>query len=497
MTRNPLPSCAAFACFLASAAAQAGLFPTYPTGTGPGVWEADRYPPAGFANGGTVFGRPNVLNLDLSSADSAANRPPAYSSTYYNTQGRGIQVDLSAYSVIYGSVYLPAAWATTNPGDATLNRRTEMWGVLSPATGGDICPASACNLFPIVGFTNASASQPLTAGGTPRFRVFDSNIGFVDLPTAVSYDTWSDVCIAFPGTELRFYVNGALVYTQSSLVQGDPSFGPPNKWTRTTMQGYNFGTSYTANWSGLGAGKLGGANAASGNGQSANVGTAFAVALKVVATDAGGAPLPCVPVTFAAPASGASATLSATSVVTNMQGEATVTATANAVAGSYVVTAAAPGVGPVQFNLTNLGVPTSIAVNGGSGQATFVNTGFASPLSARVTDGAGAPVAGVAVTFTLPASGPGATFPGGVLVTAVATDVAGVATSPPLTANGLQGGFTASATAAGVTGAASFALTNIAGGAATPVPSLGAAGVVLLTLALGAIAAFGRRRRGA
>lgn len=82
---------AAFACLLGSAAAHAGLFPTYPTGTGPGVWEVDRYPPAGFSNGGTLFGRPNVLNLDLSSSDSAANRPPAFSAALIRRRRRTMQ----------------------------------------------------------------------------------------------------------------------------------------------------------------------------------------------------------------------------------------------------------------------------------------------------------------------------------------------------------------------------------------------------------------------
>ena len=76
--------------------------------------------------------------------------------------------------------------------------------------------------------------------------------------------------------------------------------------------------------------------------------------LQVIATDAGGAPLPCVPVTFAAPGAGASATLSATTVVTNMQGVAKVTATANATLGAYAISASAPGLPAVQFNLANL-----------------------------------------------------------------------------------------------------------------------------------------------
>jgi hypothetical protein len=59
-------------------------------------------------------------------------------------------------------------------------------------------------------------------------------------------------------------------------------------------------------------------------------------------------------VRFAAPASGASATLSATSVVTDGGGTASVSATANDTAGSYVVTATVAGLAPVSFALTNI-----------------------------------------------------------------------------------------------------------------------------------------------
>ena len=56
------------------------------------------------------------------------------------------------------------------------------------------------------------------------------------------------------------------------------------------------------------------------------------------------APLPGATIDFTAPSSGASATLSAGSAVTDANGLASVTATANATAGTYAVTASAAGV---------------------------------------------------------------------------------------------------------------------------------------------------------
>jgi hypothetical protein len=76
-----------------------------------------------------------------------------------------------------------------------------------------------------------------------------------------------------------------------------------------------------------------------GTPQDTQTGTQFAVPLQAVARDAGGNPVAGVTVSFTAPASGASAVLSSNSAVTNSQGIASVTATANSAVGSYPVTA--------------------------------------------------------------------------------------------------------------------------------------------------------------
>lgn len=100
---------------LLAGAASAGLHDTsYPIGATPGTWQQDRYAPAVFANGGTVAGRSDVLNLGVAVADSQANRPPAFASTFYNTQGRGLVLNLPNYAVVYGSLYIPAAWTTSS-----------------------------------------------------------------------------------------------------------------------------------------------------------------------------------------------------------------------------------------------------------------------------------------------------------------------------------------------------------------------------------------------
>jgi hypothetical protein len=95
--------------------------------------------------------------------------------------------------------------------------------------------------------------------------------------------------------------------------------------------------------------------ATGGTPQSAAVGRAFSSPLTATVLDACGTPVAGTTVAFTAPTSGsASAVLSAESVVTGTDGTASVTATANDVIGSYVVTAVASGVAaPAAFELTN------------------------------------------------------------------------------------------------------------------------------------------------
>jgi VCBS repeat-containing protein len=95
--------------------------------------------------------------------------------------------------------------------------------------------------------------------------------------------------------------------------------------------------------------------ATGGTPQSAVVGQPFAAPLRATLTaNDPNVPLNGVVITFTPPAAGASAVLSSGTATTNTTGVASVTATANAVVGSYTVTAAGPSVFPVAFALTNL-----------------------------------------------------------------------------------------------------------------------------------------------
>ena len=171
----------------------------------------------------------------------------------HSTHHAGGKVDAGIAGPVswIGSLYLPASWGTPSASDSSGNRRSDLWGTVSPATGADTCPASNCNLFPIIGYTNSVAPDANGAlGGTPRFRAFDGNsIGWTDLATPVAYDAWADFCVTFTGTAIEYRIGDTLVYTMSDITQGDASYGPPTQIANVMAQAYNFGNAYDAYWS--------------------------------------------------------------------------------------------------------------------------------------------------------------------------------------------------------------------------------------------------------
>src|SRR5208282_1231250 len=206
--------------------------------------------------------------------------------------------------------------------------------------------------------------------------------------------------------------------------------------------------------------------ATSGSLQDATISTAFEAPLVATVLDANQNPVSGASVTFTAPSSGASGTFNngtaTESDTTGANGMATSsTFTANANAGGYAVTAKVAGVAtPADFSLTNItGAVISITPTSGTPQSATVNAAFAAPLQATVMAN-GSPVSGATVTFEVPAAGASIIFAGG--VNTATTDVNGVATSAPFTANGSVGAYTVTATVASGAEPANFILTNTA-----------------------------------
>jgi len=220
---------------LSAGVVRADIMPSF--AGAPAGWSTDRYAPSSFTDVGTFQGKDHVLGITISTNDGLTNRPAAYQSTFYNTQGMGNAVTGGIGSEIGASLYIPLTW-----NDPTTNGsvRTDMWGVMTDGT--------AVTDYPIIGFTNY--------GGAPRYRIWDGNIGWVDLATPVAYDAWTTFGIRYDGTDMEFSINGIEV---ASYVENAPAPAlPTTGFSAAIMQAYNFAgdrsisganpQNYTANW---------------------------------------------------------------------------------------------------------------------------------------------------------------------------------------------------------------------------------------------------------
>jgi hypothetical protein len=216
-------------------------FADVPTG-----WVTDRYEPNAFENVGTYEGRDNVLRIETTSAQSSANRPNGQQGGFYNTQGRQHAVTGGAGDSFSAGLFLEESWADESNGSV----RTDMWGALDP--GPDPDPTAGDDRdYPIIGFTNI--------GDDPRLRVWDGNVGWVDLGVALDFGTWVDLSVLFTGSTYEYYVNGNLEHT-------DATTNDAATFDVVIMQIYNFDdpaldgdytiVDYDAHWSNLLAGDV-------------------------------------------------------------------------------------------------------------------------------------------------------------------------------------------------------------------------------------------------
>ncbi|MEZ5460452.1 Ig-like domain-containing protein [Dokdonella sp.] len=196
---------------------------------------------------------------------------------------------------------------------------------------------------------------------------------------------------------------------------------------------------------------------------SATVGLVVNPAIDITVRDALGDPIQGVSVSFAAPSTGASATVVPNPALTDINGVAQVVTTANTVAGAYQISATVAGVAtPLQIDLTNLAdVPASTGPINGGGQSAGPGAGFVNPIGLQVLDQFGNPVGGVEVTFIPPASGASSSFSPNPAI----TDANGMV-SVTATANTIAGTYDVEVSIAGITPNATFELTNLPGPAA-------------------------------
>ncbi|MEB3274124.1 MAG: CHAT domain-containing protein, partial [Prochlorothrix sp.] len=193
-----------------------------------------------------------------------------------------------------------------------------------------------------------------------------------------------------------------------------------------------------------------------GGGQSTIVNTPFATPLTVSARETTfNNPLSGSTVTFSSPTTGATATLANASLRLDSSGQGSTIATANTIAGSFVVTATS-GTASTSLSLTNLaGAPSNLLILGGNNQSTVVNTAFSSPLTVQVTDQYGNPISGRLITFTAPSSGASLR----VSSLRLTTDSTGIARTDAR-ANTIAGNYPVAATVATTSLNSTFSLTN-------------------------------------
>jgi hypothetical protein len=196
--------------------------------------------------------------------------------------------------------------------------------------------------------------------------------------------------------------------------------------------------------------------AISGNNQSTALTSAFPQPLVVTVSSAYGEPVVGGQVALTAPASGASASMTSTPATIGTDGTASVTATANAIPGSYRVSASARGAASIGFRLTNTQLSYVVQPVGTQAGSQFM-------VQVWVQDTLGNSVIGTRVTLALAANPAGGTLHG---ILTQTTDSNGQATFNDLWLGKAGSGYRLSASCNGHT-ATSAAFTITPGTAST------------------------------
>ncbi|MGE0439489.1 MAG: hypothetical protein AB7S39_03295 [Gemmatimonadales bacterium] len=197
------------------------------------------------------------------------------------------------------------------------------------------------------------------------------------------------------------------------------------------------------------------------SGQAAS-GAAFDQQPVVSVQDQSGQPFAARSVEVTATVTGGGATLiGTTSVRTDDQGRATFGDLGlRGPAGQYTVRFAAPGLTAVSASPVNLGAGAAavLEVSGGDNQVALAGTAVSVAPAVRVTDGAGNPIAGVAVTFVIDAGGGTVSGPDATTGADGVARAAGWVLGPVVGLNRLRataaGGLAATLSAVGVLGPA-------------------------------------------
>ncbi len=185
----------------------------------------------------------NTLEESICATDSISNRPAAYQSTFYNTQGRKYDLLANTYSITI-SLYVPSSWATTNA------RMAGFWATAFDSTDSN----NGSGDFPIIEFQGAINSGDYANGGVPGFYGWDNVAGawdFIGLPAGFKYNTWVNLTMTLmPGHNFQYTVTDPSGKHGVSIVSPlsdatDASLG------NVILEGYNYDNNYSIFWNNL------------------------------------------------------------------------------------------------------------------------------------------------------------------------------------------------------------------------------------------------------
>ena len=370
-------------------------------------------------------------------------------------------------------------------------------GLAACAAVGAAAPANAADTCPSYNPPN----EMTLGGGTPQSAKlgtsFDTNlqVGFANTDGCQITTQLSGIAVTFSapggGPSGKFASSGSNAVLIGTDAQGNataPQFTAnmtPGGYLVTASSTYGSVTFSLVNTASGVASTLAPLSPAS---QSAKAGAHYPQPLQVKVLDPNGAPVEGASVTFAivsddagAGASFAGGMLQATATSDESGIATSPQLTANSDVGRFTGTATVAGsTNEAAFSLDNLAAaPPAIEVAGGARQHVTVGRRFGRPLEAKLLDGAGKPLQGASVVFTLGggggndggngngggSAGAGASFAGGASQATETTNAKGIAISPRIVANTVSGTFDATASTTGTTAVAVFELQN---GAARP-----------------------------
>lgn len=206
-------ACVAAVISLASTNAHAQYSDNFNGPLDPG-WVTDRYAP----NSVTTVG--GTMNLNISTADSQANRPPAYSDGFYNYQG-----------VQHAVTGIAGDWTATEQIDVTAQMLSGFAnGGFWLRTGNGANESTAD--YDILAFRNPDGNGDASAG----FYAWNDVLGTWNFAGAATLG-WHTLSMEYTGSAVISKVDGTTVYDNTGL--GNPAYD--GEVTTVFNEAYNYG----------------------------------------------------------------------------------------------------------------------------------------------------------------------------------------------------------------------------------------------------------------